>query len=56
MAKIDVGFNNMKAVQFHVGVGATSCACGCEAVCCNPPDGAVMLGPVTCQSANYTYK
>jgi hypothetical protein len=46
----------MRAVQFHVGVGATSCACGCEAICCNPPHGAVMLGPVTCQSANHTYK
>ena len=56
MEEITMGFNNMRAGKFHLGVGVDSCSCWCPDLCCRARDGGELTGVVACQSKNYTYK
>lgn len=56
MEEITMGFNNMRAGKFHLGVGVDSCSCWCPDLCCRARDGGELTGVVACQSKNHTYK
>jgi hypothetical protein len=56
MSEIKVGFNNMKAMQVHVGSSNQPCFCGFYNVCSNPLKGCVLGTEVTCQAHHHVYR
>jgi hypothetical protein len=56
MAEITVGFNNMRSNKVHLIEGEEFCDCWCLRLCCKSSDGQPLLGPVTCQHLQHTYK